>query len=478
VQLASLAGVSTWSLTIAGQDELVAPPSLSINSTTKTATYTAPAAGSALLFKSVVNAGVDLNGVAQPSYTTTFTVYTLTAGGKRVLASNERTEGSTSFGWIVPINTLIRGGGGSFTAGGDLTGTSSSQTVVQLTGSGSAVAIVSGTKLNFASNGLYDQQGASGKHSFMFAGTEKAKFDAAHGLLFVGGAGSDTACVLGPLTGNETSNVALWLLPNATAQTSANPAAYSDGTNLFINTRTTAGTQLINFAFGGNPFTMKLDGNQNIALKNTLSPPVSAGGQISIYASAGAGKAIGSSGTVTTWAAASIAKSILDVEDCKSCGGTGVDANPPPSRVWCDRCGGNKRLGVPAEDFAETGAMIETDCDACDKHGHVDGPPDHNECRVCGASGKVPTPEEKHCPQCGGDFGWQWENPVGSGAHPEAHEHLSVCCKCMIARDHKIDELHDAIVTRFESLLGKKDPELRALLNAATAKHVVVEEVA
>lgn len=110
VALASTAGVGVWTLSVYGRDELVSPPAITINSTNKTATFTAPAAGSALILKSVVGAsslGYDINGVVQPSYTTTLGVYTL-INGLRVGAINETTEGNSTAGWVSKVNTLIR----------------------------------------------------------------------------------------------------------------------------------------------------------------------------------------------------------------------------------------------------------------------------------------------------------------------------------------------------------------------------------
>ncbi len=63
-----------------------------------------------------MNGGIDGNGVARASYSTTFCIYTLT-GGRRVIAADETTEGS-SFGWIAGINDAIRNstGGGNVTS--------------------------------------------------------------------------------------------------------------------------------------------------------------------------------------------------------------------------------------------------------------------------------------------------------------------------------------------------------------------------
>jgi hypothetical protein len=108
IQLASLAGVRGWSIAVVGRDDAVASPALTVNYTTCTATFTAPAAPWALIFQSQVNGGVDLNGQAQASYTTTFGVFGNGSGNARLMAVNERTEGSAAFGWITKINALLR----------------------------------------------------------------------------------------------------------------------------------------------------------------------------------------------------------------------------------------------------------------------------------------------------------------------------------------------------------------------------------
>lgn len=108
IALADTTGVTSWSLSIFGTDETHSAPALTVNQTNKTATFTAPTAGAALLFKSIVNNGVDVNGTAQPSYTTTFGIFVLTAASRRVVALGQTTEGDASFGWVKDINTIIR----------------------------------------------------------------------------------------------------------------------------------------------------------------------------------------------------------------------------------------------------------------------------------------------------------------------------------------------------------------------------------
>lgn len=124
IRLASQVGVDSWQITCATTDETsdatAVTAALTIDPLTKTATFTAPAAGKAYRFRSVVNNGIDANGVVQTSYSTTFCVYTAVSG-RRVLAADETTEGSTDFGWIVYHNDMIRnfgsGGGGGGSAG-------------------------------------------------------------------------------------------------------------------------------------------------------------------------------------------------------------------------------------------------------------------------------------------------------------------------------------------------------------------------
>ena len=111
IQLSDLSS-NVWSIAIVGQDELVSPPTLTIDSVNKKATFTAPGAGSALIFQSQVNGGKNPNGTTNPAYTTTFGVYVLAASGNRVAATNERAEGSAAYGWTAKINPLLRSGGG------------------------------------------------------------------------------------------------------------------------------------------------------------------------------------------------------------------------------------------------------------------------------------------------------------------------------------------------------------------------------
>jgi len=115
IAIADTAGVKNWSLQcLSTDDHLVATnisAGLSINTTTKVATFTSPnvSDGAALIFESKVNGGLDINGRVDESLTTRFGVFVLTdTGNLRVGAFDETVEGSASFGWTAKFNDGIR----------------------------------------------------------------------------------------------------------------------------------------------------------------------------------------------------------------------------------------------------------------------------------------------------------------------------------------------------------------------------------
>ena len=111
LQLLDITGVSSWSITCTNSDEQNVPATitagLSINNTTKTATFTMPSnvTGSSLQFTSIVNAGT------ATSSTTTFGVFAIGPGGLQLLFTNESFECDANFGIITPINAILRQGG-------------------------------------------------------------------------------------------------------------------------------------------------------------------------------------------------------------------------------------------------------------------------------------------------------------------------------------------------------------------------------
>ena len=111
IQLASYAGVRSWSLTVFGLDEvtLSSPPVLTYSiGPPATYSFTYPnSTGRAVLLQSVVNGGVNVNGVKQSSYVTTIGVFSLTAAGQRVLATGETIE-TCPAGWVCDWNAQVR----------------------------------------------------------------------------------------------------------------------------------------------------------------------------------------------------------------------------------------------------------------------------------------------------------------------------------------------------------------------------------
>lgn len=112
IALADTAGVKQWNISCVNTDETnvaaTITAGLTVNLVAKTATFTAPAEGSALIFQSKVNDGKNPDGTPNPSFVTTFGVYVLTATGFRVGAFGEKTEGSAAYGWVPKFNTVCR----------------------------------------------------------------------------------------------------------------------------------------------------------------------------------------------------------------------------------------------------------------------------------------------------------------------------------------------------------------------------------
>ena len=142
--LASTAGVYSWEITCIGTDDLntvaAINATLVVNSANFTATFTAPTDpdgyGAALIFKSTVNNGIDINGLVQPYLTTTAGVYVPTLFlDMRVGAQNETNEGNLIYGWLEKFNTALRNG--VFSGGvlfGDVTGPSVTNTISKIQG--------------------------------------------------------------------------------------------------------------------------------------------------------------------------------------------------------------------------------------------------------------------------------------------------------------------------------------------------------
>jgi len=136
IRLRNTAGADVWTLAIISTDDTAPSVTVTVNQTTKQATFTAPAAGKALRFQSTVQT----NG-SSDTYSTTFCIYTQTNTGYRVVALDETTEGGP-YGWSSALNTVIRTGWPAVTAGdSDATGSAyraasinSTSTTLTLTG--------------------------------------------------------------------------------------------------------------------------------------------------------------------------------------------------------------------------------------------------------------------------------------------------------------------------------------------------------
>lgn len=135
ISLASTTGVDFWSIQCVSTDETsdsaAITSSLVIDPLAKTATFTAPSpVKKALIFSSIVNNSLDGDFVYDPNLTATFGIYVANTNDDRVLAVNERNEGSAMFGWVTTVNNLLRGGGGGGGGGGTLPITTTSATTL------------------------------------------------------------------------------------------------------------------------------------------------------------------------------------------------------------------------------------------------------------------------------------------------------------------------------------------------------------
>lgn len=115
IALVSSAGANFWSIAAIATDDSNTAAAINatmvVNQGAKTATFTAPALGSAVIFQSQVGVsglGLDANGAPQAAYTATFKVNVKTTHGFRVLAAGEKLEQDAVNGWIVELNAVIR----------------------------------------------------------------------------------------------------------------------------------------------------------------------------------------------------------------------------------------------------------------------------------------------------------------------------------------------------------------------------------
>jgi hypothetical protein len=361
ITLQSTAGVSTWSISCVGTDDTNTASaingSLTVNAVAQTASFTAPAAGSALVFKSVVNGGIDANGVVQPSYATTFGIYVLTAYGKRVVAVNETVEGDGSFGWVTPVNAAIRlagsGGGSSPTGTGIphvIAGVTQAAASLIVNADVNAAAAIAGTKISpdfgaqnilttgtlntgaitgssLAAGASFSASGAgavscvsltaSGAITFTEADAGAAvnvanrTSDAVPQALAINGAGPWASAVTNKNSAAITISTAAPLAAGAggsiTIQTATSPTAGLGG-SILLSTEGGSGGSLTVSAAGASSFaqkagqTLTLGNGATVALSSNATIAPASGGLVLLGATAGAATVVslahGSSGAV------------------------------------------------------------------------------------------------------------------------------------------------------------------------------------
>jgi len=112
IALADATGVSTWSIQCIYTDESTTPAAvnatLSVNATSKTATFSPLAPGQAYIFQSVVNDGKNASLQVDTSLTTTFKVASPSSSGTLVVAANETVQHGPN-GWLPLLNAACRG---------------------------------------------------------------------------------------------------------------------------------------------------------------------------------------------------------------------------------------------------------------------------------------------------------------------------------------------------------------------------------
>jgi hypothetical protein len=137
IRLVNPAGVQNWSILCTGVDEITnltaINNSISQNNTNFSATFTMPTTsfGAAMQFTSITNQSTS----AQNTFT--FGIFIL-YDGYRLFFGGESDESNMTVGNTADLNKMVRaitiGATGGFTAGGDLSGTSTSQNVIQIQG--------------------------------------------------------------------------------------------------------------------------------------------------------------------------------------------------------------------------------------------------------------------------------------------------------------------------------------------------------
>lgn len=143
IKLDDVTGVNTWDLIVTSTDGYATPASINstityLDNVNRIATLVVPAATNSLLVTSRVNGGMDNNLDQNPALSYSFKIGVPSAKGIFKGAMGERMQNHKTLGHGREFNKIVDAldavVGGSFTASGDLTGSSTSQTVTGLQG--------------------------------------------------------------------------------------------------------------------------------------------------------------------------------------------------------------------------------------------------------------------------------------------------------------------------------------------------------
>ena len=386
--------VEAWEIECVHTDDSITTASVNstlvVNNTLKTATFTAPALGTATIWRSRVNSGRDINGRLDPSLVTTFGVYVLSAQGNRVIAVNETTEGSSAYGWTEPINEILR------------------NTILDITATAGP-----GIKYD---PGQYSIENLDGSITILADGIALAPISATN-------------------HGNQTNPALHALADNANAGF-LSPAFWSliDGATPNAVPSTFASRDVNAYSSFGRVYSPEYrtnDGTTTLAI--SMSSGVSSAGASGLTTIASGGATGGNAGGIEILAGTSTTNRGGDVK-IKGGGSAGSSQGGDVAINFVAGTSGKKgslAIGADSPDdgggegvaYFANAAVIPT----ANPAGGVLIYPESGALKARGSSGTITTlaPAEPHCPHCGKDFALEWSNPESGHA-------LAVCVPCLI----------------------------------------------
>lgn len=400
IELIDAAGVNSWEVECISTDDTndtaTINGTLTVDNITKTAEFTAPALGSAMIWRSRVNSGRDSNGRLDPSLTTTFGIYVLSAQGNRVIAVNETTEGSSAFGWTAPINLILRNAILDITATAGA-GIAYSAGNYYLQSTDSSINILPDEiRLNPISATNHANQTDPALHA-LASGVANGFLSAAHYSLLAGATSAATPSTLVSRDGSAYSAFARVYSPSMRTEDGTTSTALAISTGAASAGASGVSSLASGGATGGNAGAVQIAAGSSttnrggdVLITSGGSGGSSQGGDVAINFGFGA------SGKYGSLAIGANAADDGGGEKVISIGNAAVFPTSNPS------------AGVIV--YAESGAL-----------------------KARGTSGTVTTlaPAEPHCPKCGLDFALEWANP-------DSGKKLSICAPCFV------DALHAA----------------------------------